>query len=87
MVNLEVLGPDLGAQIEGTGMVLEGLADEVKGNTIMIMARNNPFDHLTRLIRRPAEVSLEKSDTGEDVALSIKGDDGTTTLLIFPAAG
>ena len=89
MVNLEVLGPDLGAQVEGTGLVLEGLADEwneMKGNTIMIMAANRPFDHLTHSINRPREISLEKTDTGEDVALSIKADDGTRTLLILPTA-
>lgn len=89
MVNLQVLGPDLGAQVEGIGMVLEGLTDErreMKGDTIMIMAGNKPFDHLTHSIRRPTELSLERTEIGEDVALSIKADDGTRTLLIFPTA-
>ena len=85
LVNLEVIGPDIGAQVEGTALVLEGLTDEVKGNTIMIMAGNKPDDHLTHSISRPTELSVEKTETGEDVALSIKGEDGTRTLLIFPS--
>ena len=84
LVNLEVIGPDIGAQVEGTALVLEGLTDEVKGNTIMIMAGNKPDDHLTHSISRPTELSVEKTETGEDVALSIKGEDGTRTLLILP---
>ena len=85
LVNLEVIGPDIGAQVEGTALVLEGLTDEVKGNTIMIMAGNKPDDHLTHSISRPTELSVEKTETGEDVALSIKGEDGTRTLLILPS--
>ena len=88
LVNLEVFGPDMGAQVEGTGLVLEGLAneyDEVHGNTIMIMAGDKPADHVTHTIRRPTEITLEKTDTGEDSALLIKAEDGTTTVLIFPS--
>ncbi len=87
MVNLEVLSPELGAQVEGTGLVLGGVIDEwdeTKGNTILIMAGNEPFNHLTHSIRRPTEISLEKTETGEPVALSILADDGTRTLLVLP---
>lgn len=90
LMNLEVLGPDLGAQMEGTGLLLEGVTDEwneVKGNTVMIMAGDNCDDHLTHSISRPTEITLEGTEAGEDVALSIKADDGTRTLLIFPTAG
>ena len=87
LVNLEVLGPGIGAQVEGTGLVLEGLTDEwddVKGNMIMIMAGDRPENHVTHSISRPTEVSVEKTETGEDVALSITAEDGTRTLLILP---
>lgn len=89
MVNLEILGSDLGVQMEGTWLLFEGLTDEWnerRGNTIVIMARTKPLDHLTHWINRPTEISVEKMDTGEDVALSIKADDGTRTLLILPTA-
>ncbi len=87
LVNLEVFGPNMGAQVEGTGLLLEGLTDEyddTHGNTIVIMAGGRPGDHVTHSIRRPTEINLEKTDTGEEVTLSIKAEDGTTTLLIFP---
>lgn len=82
MVNLEVFGPDIGAQVEGTWLVLEGLTDDkMHGDTITIMAGNKRDDHVTRSITRPTEVSVEKTDTGADAALSIKGEDGNRTLL------
>lgn len=87
LVNLEIVGSDIGAQVEGTNLVLEGLSDEwseKKGDTITIMAGSRPDNHVTHSISRPTELSVEKTETGEDVALSIKGADGTRTLLIFP---
>ena len=87
LVNLEVFGPDIGAQVEGADLVLEGLTDEwdeMKGNTITIMAGAQPDNHVTHSISRPTELSVEKTDTGEDAVLSIKGEDGTRTLLTFP---
>lgn len=89
LVNLEVFNPDFGAQVEEAGLALEGLTDEcdeVKGNTIMIMTGNGPDDHITHSIANPTEVTLEQTDEGADVALSIKSADGTTALLTFRAA-
>ena len=89
LVKLEIFNPDLGAQIAETGLALEGLTDEwdeIKGNTIMIMAGNEPDDHITHSISHPIEVSLEQTDEGADAALSIKSAGGTTALLSFRAA-
>lgn len=89
LVKLEILNPDLGAQIEETGLALAGLTDEwdeTEGNTIMIMAGNEPYDHVTHSISNPTEVTLEQTDEGADVALSIKSADGTTALLSFRVA-
>ena len=89
LVKLEIFNPDLGAQVEETGLALDGLTDEwdeAEGNTIMIMAGNEPADHVTHSIRKPTEVTLEQTDEGADVALSIKSADGTTALLSFRAA-
>ena len=85
-MNLEVFGLEIGAQVEGRALVLQGMADEsdeVKGSTITIMAGDKPDEHLTHSIRRPTEISIEKTDLGEDAVLSIKGEDGTRTLLTF----
>jgi hypothetical protein len=89
VVKLEILNPDIGAQVEATGLVLEGLTgerNEVTGTTITIMAGNTPEDHLTHSISHPTEVSLERTDGGADAALSIKSADGTTALLSFRSA-
>lgn len=89
LVKLEILNPDLGAQVQETGLVLEGLTDEwdeAEGNTIMIMTGDEPDDHLTHPINHPTEMSLEQTDEGADVALSIKSADGTTALLSFRVA-
>lgn len=88
LVKLEILSADIGAQVQETGLVLEGLTDELdeaEGNTIMIMAGNTPDDHLTHSISQPTEISLQQTDAGADAALSIKSADGTTTLLSFRA--
>jgi hypothetical protein len=89
LVNLEIFGPEIGAQVEQRQMALEGITDEcdeVGGNTIMIMTGAEPDDHITHSITHPTAVSLEQTDEGADVALAIKSDDGTTTLLRFRSA-
>ena len=89
LVKLEILSSEIGAQVEETGLVLEGLteeSDEAKGNTIIIMIGKEPDNHVTHSINHPTEVSLEQTDEGADVALSIKSADGATALLSFRAA-
>jgi hypothetical protein len=86
LVNLEIFGPDIGAQIEERELALEGITDEwdeTEGNTIMIMTGVKPDDHITHSITRPTQVSLEQTDEGADAALAIKSGDGVTTLLRF----
>ena len=88
-VKLEIFNPDLGAQLEETGLGLQGLTaewDEAEGNTIMIMTGGEADNHVTHSIKHPTEVSLEHTEGGADVALSIKSADGTTALVSFCAA-
>ena len=89
LVNVEILGPEIGAQVEVREMPLAGITDEwheVEGNTIMIMTGAKPEGHMTHSISHPMSVSLEQTDAGADAALAIKSNDGTTTLLRFRAA-
>jgi hypothetical protein len=75
--------------VEGRGLVLEGITDEydeMHGNTIIIMAGDKPDEHVTHSISRPTEISVKRTDGGEDAVLLIKGEDGTRTLLTFPGA-
>lgn len=89
LVNLEIFGPEIGAQVEQRQLALEGITDEwdeVEGNTIIIMTGVKPDDHITHSITHPTAVSLEQTDEGADAALAIKSDDGNTTLLRFRSA-
>jgi hypothetical protein len=88
LVNVEVFGPNIGAQVQGTGLVLQGLTNEsdaMNRNSIVIMAGNRIDDHVTHSINRPTQMSLEKTDNGMDAALCITAEDGTRTLLSFPS--
>ena len=89
LVKLEIFNPDLGAQVQETGLVLQGLTDEwdeAEGHTIMVMIGSEPDAHITHSINNPTEVSVEQTDEGVDAALSIKSADGTTALLSFRSA-
>ena len=86
LATLEILGPEIGAQIEERDLPFEGITDEwdeTEGNTIMIMAGGRTDDHVTHTIKRPTAVSLEQTDEGADAALAIKSEDGVTALLTF----
>src|SRR5689334_1858480 len=86
LVNVEVLGSDIGAQIEEQQLAFEGITGEcdgTRGNTISIMIGAEPDDHITHKVSTPTCVSLEQTDEGADAALQIKSVDGTTTLLRF----
>ena len=88
VVDVELFGPAIGAQVEGRGLVLQGVTDEwdeMNHNSIVIMAGNRRDDHVTHSINRPTEISLESTDCGMDAALSIMDEDGTRTLLTFPS--
>lgn len=89
LVTLEILGSQIGAQIEERELALEGIVaewDEVKGDEIAIMIGAKPDDHITHNISRVTQVSLEQTDEGADVALAIKSADGVTALMRFRSA-
>jgi Family of unknown function (DUF5335) len=82
-VTLEVLGPDIGDQVEERQMFLSGVTAEMAdGNEkIAIMMGGRPSDHVTHVITAPTQVDLQKTDLGIDATLQIKSADGTTSLL------
>ncbi len=86
LVTLEILGSEIGAQVEERELPFGGIVDEwdeVQGNEIAIMIGAKPDDHITHSISRPEQVSVEQTDEGADVALAIKSADGITALLRF----
>lgn len=86
LTTLEILGADIGAQVEERELPLRGIVDEwdeIEGNEIMIMTGMKPDDHITHTIANATQVSVEQTDDGTDTALAIKSADGTTALLRF----
>ena len=84
LVTLEILGPEVGAQVaeenlEFSGITVEGR--DMESNSVIIMMGAKAGNHITHSVRRPKEISLEQTDDGVDLALAIKSDDGTTALL------
>jgi uncharacterized protein DUF5335 len=86
LATLEILSPELGAQVEERELAFEGIVDEwdeIQGSEILIMFGAKPEDHITHSVGQPVQVNLEQTDEGADVALAIKSADGTTVLLRF----
>jgi hypothetical protein len=88
-VTLEILGIEIGAQVEEYELAFEGIVSQVdkgRGYEIAIMMGSRPEDHITHSIGRVTQVSLEQSDEGKDGVLAIKSADGVMALLRFRSA-
>ena len=86
LTTLEVFASAIGAQVEGRELPFEGIVaewDEVDGNQLIIMIGGKPDDHITHTVARPTNLSLEQTDEGADVALSIMSQAGAVALLRF----
>ncbi|HEY0378950.1 MAG TPA: DUF5335 family protein [Pyrinomonadaceae bacterium] len=89
LVTVEVLGGELGAQVEARELRLGGISADLKGDdedAISIMVGETPDDHVTHTITRPTHVSLEQTQEGANEALQIESGEGVTTLLRFRSA-
>jgi hypothetical protein len=89
LVTVEVLGSELGAQVEARELRLEGITADLKGDdedTISIMVGETPDDHVTHTITAPSHVRLEQTQEGANEALQIESGDRVTTLLRFRSA-
>lgn len=85
-VSLEVLGPDIGDQVEERHLFLTGLTAELaneanRPDKIEIMLGGSADRHLTHTVTAPTEVAVQQTDLGIDSVLQIKSADGTTSLL------
>lgn len=85
VIDIEVIGEEIGAQTESKNMPFEGISADFKDNEnrIEISVGASPDSHVTRSITEPASVYLKQSNAGEDEALEIETADGTKTILRF----
>src|SRR5262245_40957049 len=88
LVALEVMGSDIGAQIEGRTLHLAGIAPANEaGDSVSIMFDAIDGAHLTHMVTNPTHVWLQRSVGNADEALEIESADGTKTLVRFGAHG
>ena len=84
LVTVEILGAELGAQIEGRDLRLRGIAcDSAERARISIMLETPGGGHVTHAVAGPAHIWLEQTADGADVALQIESADETRTLIKF----
>lgn len=84
-VAVEVMGREIGAQVEGQSLLLSGIstADD-EGQSLALMFDSVNGEHLTHMVSNPTHVWLQRSAGNTDEALEIESADGTRTLVRFP---
>jgi uncharacterized protein DUF5335 len=89
LVTVEVLGEEIGAQMEAEGKPLEGITAELKDGgvgSIIITVGLTPAEHVTHNIIAPTHIRLEQAENGADMALQIEASEGATTLVRLGSA-
>jgi hypothetical protein len=88
LVSVDVLRPDLGAQLEIDNLPLIGVSvDQVDndGKIAISVARTSEL-HFTHVVHRVTRIYAEQTDSGADAALEIESGDGSKTILRFRVA-
>ena len=86
LVTIEVLRPDIGAQVATRDLPLDGISfDEGGGDRdrILIEVKARGGAHVAHAIIAPKLVSLKQTDEGAHEALEIESADGAKTLVRF----
>ena len=89
LATLEVVGRDVGAQVEARELPLVGVSYDDKGSgadSVEILLGLTPDDHLTHVVPRPQRLWVMQDDDGADQALDIEDRDDHRTLLRFRVA-
>jgi hypothetical protein len=89
LVTVEVLGAEIGAQVEAERMALGGITADLKGggeDVISIILGKQSADHVTHNITQPTHIRIEQAESGADLALQIESMRGVTTLVRLRSA-
>ena len=86
IVAVEVMGREIGAQIEGRSLLLSGIspADDKRDSIALSFDSLDGDEHLTHMVNKPTHVWIQRSEHDADEALEIEDADGTRTLVRFP---
>lgn len=84
-VAVEVMGRDIGAQVEGRSLLLSGISPgDDNRESIALSFHSLDGQHLTHMVNKPTHVWVQRAADNTDEALEIEAADGTTTLVRFP---
>jgi len=88
VINIEIIGEEIGAQVESQRVPFSGISADIKDNEnrIEISVGTSAELHTTHSIADPARVYLKQSDSGEDEAIEIEATDNTKTIIRFRAS-
>ena len=87
-VALEVMGRDIGAQVEGRSLLLSGISPgDSDRESIALSFDSLDGEHLTHMVNKPTHVWVQRAADNTDEALEIEAADGTKTLVRFPRKG
>ena len=88
LVTIEMLGADLGDQIQARDLPLEGIIAEPNdegGGVIEILAGRKPDSHISHTVSAPVRVWLKQTDQRADEVLEIESED-IRVLIRFRSA-
>ena len=88
VVAVEVMGSEIGAQVEGRELRLRGISpgQNYEDADLALMFDALDGTHLTHMVAKPSHVWLRQTPGRTDEAIEIQSADGTTTLVRFAGA-
>jgi hypothetical protein len=83
-VAVEVMGSEIGAQIEGRSLLFNGISPaELGDESLALTFESVDGEHVTHMVNRPTHVWIQRGAGNTDEALEIESQDGTKTLVRF----
>src|SRR5687768_2459604 len=84
LVAVEILGREIGAQVEGRSLLLGGIsrANE-NAKSLALTFDSVDGEHLTHMVDNPTHIWLQRAADDTDETLEIESADGTKTLVRF----
>jgi hypothetical protein len=89
LCTIEVLGAEIGAQIEAREQPLAGITADVghgEQDAISIFLGNRSDNHVAHIVHAPAHVWVKETDEGAREGVQIESKTGPATLLRFRSA-
>ena len=88
LVTVEVLGAEIGAQVEAQDMPLQGITADLKGgaDAVTVILGGGVDEHVTHGINEPTHLRIEQAENGADMTLQIESRGGIVTLVRFRSA-